>query len=101
MLRSDTRRRAEGRIGIAAKCGSVILTESLADGAVDEAQWLHAAIDRLVTAGASGALFVFIHQPPDQRLADVLRTVTTARRLGPSIVASPTAIASRAAATHS
>jgi len=88
-------RRADGRIGVAAKCGGVIITEALADGAVDEVEWLRAAIDRLATAGASGALFVFIQQPPDERLADVLRAVTIARRLGPSVVASPTAVASR------
>ncbi len=88
-------RSPDGRIGVAAKCGGVIVTEALADGAVDEVQWLHAAIDRLETAGASGALFVFIQQPPDQRLADALRAVTVARRLGPSVVASPTALASR------
>jgi glycosyltransferase involved in cell wall biosynthesis len=89
------RRRPEGGIGVAAKCGDVIVTEASTDGAVDEAEWLPAAIDRLETAGANGALFVFIRQPPDQRLADVLRAVSIGRRLAPNVVASPTALASR------
>jgi glycosyltransferase involved in cell wall biosynthesis len=72
-----------------------MITETSTDGTVDEVEWLRGAIDRLTSAGASGALFVFIHQPPDQRLADVLREITIARRLGPSVVASPTAVASR------
>jgi glycosyltransferase involved in cell wall biosynthesis len=90
------RRPAEGKIGIAVRCGGVIVTEALPDGAVDEVAWLRDAIDRLVAAGASGALFVFISQPPDRRLADVLEAARTVRRLQPSVVAAPTALASRA-----
>jgi len=41
-------RRADGRIGIAAKRGGVIITEFSSDGAVDEVEWLRAAIVRLI-----------------------------------------------------
>jgi len=85
------RRRAEARIRIAAKCGATIVAEALPDDAADEVEWVREAIDRLAAAGASGALFVFLREPPDPRLADVLRAVTIARRLQPNVVATPTA----------
>ena len=101
MLPTDTGiapppRRAEARIRIAAKCGAAIVAEALPDDAADGAEWLRDAIDRLAAAGASGALFVFIREPPDPRVADVLRTVTIARRLQPNVVATPAALACRA-----
>ena len=101
MLPTDTGiapppRRAEARIRIAAKCGAAIVAEALPDDAADGAEWLRDAIDRLAAAGASGALFVFIREPPDPRLADVLRAVTIARRLQPNVVATAVALASRA-----
>ena len=90
------RRYAGAKTRIAARCGPAIVAEALPDDAADEVAWLREAIDRLATAGASGALFVFIRQPPDPRLADVLRAVTIARRLQPNVVATPAALASRA-----
>lgn len=93
---APSQQRAEPAIRIAAQCGAEIVAEALPDDAVDQVDWLRDAIDRIVARAASGALFVCIGQPPDPRLADVLRSVTTARRLQPNVIATATALASRA-----
>ena len=89
-------RRAGATIRISAKRGPANITDALPANAVDEARWLGDAIDRLVTAGASGSLFVFIDHPPDPRVVDVLTAVAIGRRLQPNLIAPPDALASRA-----
>ena len=82
-------------LGIAAKCASTMRVETLAaDSTADPMQWARERVDALCSAGANGPLYVFIRHPPDPALADLLRWVTTGRRLHPNVVAPGAALTS-------
>src|SRR5262249_3317950 len=57
------------------------------DDAADPVRWAGERIDQLHAMGANGPLYVFIRDPPDPALADVLRGVTAVGRLHANVVA--------------
>ncbi len=82
---------------IAAKCSSATRIETLAAESTDDpTQWVRERVDALCSAGAYGALYLFIRQPPDSVLADVLEWVAAGGRLQPNVVAAGGALTARA-----
>ncbi|MFI5365358.1 MAG: glycosyltransferase [Candidatus Binatia bacterium] len=60
--------------------------------ALDRVEWMRERVDALCSAGAHGSLYVFLQEPPSAALADVLRSVTTGRRLLPNVIAPEAAL---------
>src|SRR5262249_8289589 len=58
-------------------------------------EWLRERVDVLCSTGAYGPLYVFIRDPPDRGVAEMLRWVTLGRRLQPHVIAADTALTAR------
>jgi len=85
------------RLALAARCGASMRLESLAtDDTADPIRWADERIGQLYAAGAGGSLYVFIRDPLDPTLAEMLRhTATGTRPLHPQIIAPGSAFGSR------